>query len=368
MTDPTTATRTAGRWRLCLLADAASIHTERWARYFAGQGHEVHVFSLRPAVIPGVFVHHLLPLWPGKSGYPTVVLRLREMLRHLQPDLVHAHYLTSYGLLGVLAGVRPLVVSMWGSDVLDFPFKSPLHRRLVAWIMARADMLMSTSEAMVRTVRPWLPSDRTVHVTPFGVDVDAFHPAGEEPEGPVVIGTSCYLIPRKRIDLLLRSAATLIRRPSGPEIRVRIAGEGAERARLEALAAELGIADRVTWLGWLNGEDLAAAIREFSLMVVPSRQEAFGVVALEAAASGVPIVATRVDGFVESVAEGISGLLVPPDDEEALTAALASLVDDGERRRAMGRSARDWVCRTYAWNLTAERMAGLYAQVIRQPE
>jgi glycosyltransferase involved in cell wall biosynthesis len=362
--DEGTAQRSDQRLQIAYLADAASIHTERWARAFAAQGHDVHVFSLRPAVIPGVLVHHLVPLWPGKSGYPTVVLRLREMLRHLRPDVVHAHYLTSYGLLGVLTGVRPLIVSMWGSDVLDFPCKSPLHRRLVAWILQKADLLMSTSEAMVRTVQPWLPPGKPVHVTPFGVDVTAFHPGPEQPDEPVIIGTSCYLIPRKRIDLLLRAAATVIKRPQGPEIQVRIAGEGEEQPSLEALAQELGIADRVTWLGWQSGEALAAAVRDFAVMVVPSRQEAFGVVALEAAASGVPIIATRVDGFVESVAEGVSGLLVPPEDEPALTAALASLVDDAPKRRAMGRSAREWVCRTYAWDLTVQRMVGLYAELL----
>lgn len=350
--------------RLCLLADAGSIHTQRWARHFAERGDDVHVLSLRPAVIPGVMVHHFVPAFPTKLGYLTVVPKLREMVRHLQPDLLHAHYLTSYGLLGCLTGWHPLVVSMWGSDVLDFPFTSPLHRRLVAWILKRADLLMSTSQAMARTVQPWLPPGKPVHVTPFGVDVAAFHPGDAPPDAPVVIGTSCYLIPRKRIDLLLRAAATLIKRPSGPEILVRIAGEGEERPSLEALARELGIADRVTWLGWQSGDDLAATVRGMAVMVVPSRQEAFGVVALEAAASGVPIVATRVDGFVESVAEGISGLLVPPDDEAALTAALASLVDDPAKRRAMGQTAREWVCRTYAWELTADRMTGLYRQVL----
>jgi glycosyltransferase involved in cell wall biosynthesis len=360
----TAADPTARPLRLCLLADAGSVHTDRWARHFAGRGYDVHVFSLRAGSIPGVFVHHLVPLWPGKSGYPTVVFRLREMLRHLRPDLVHAHYLTSYGLLGVLAGVRPLIVSMWGSDVLDFPFKSPLHRRIVQWVLHRADMLMSTSEAMARTVKPWLAAGQTVHVTPFGVDTTLFHPAAALAEDPIVIGTAVHLIERKRIDLMLRAVATIAARPGAPDLRVLIAGGGVEQPALERLAVELGLQDRIEWLGWCDDAALADAVRRFSLMVVPSRQEAFGVVALEAAASGVPIVATRVDGFVESVAEGVSGVLVPPEDESALTAALTDLIADGEKRRAMGRSARDWVCRTYAWELTTARMERLYQALL----
>jgi glycosyltransferase involved in cell wall biosynthesis len=357
----------AGRWRLCLLADAGSVHTVRWASHFARAGHDVHVFSLRPAVIPGVLVHHLVAAWPGKSGYLTVLPRLMEMLRHLKPDLVHAHYLTSYGLLGVLAGARPLAVSMWGSDVLDFPARSPVHGALVRFVLHRADAVMSTSEAMVRAVGPWLPAGREVAVTPFGVDVTRYRPLAEPIAGPVVIGASCHLQPVKGLDRLLRAAAAVIRRPDGPEVRVRIVGEGRERGSLMALAASLGIADRVEWLGWLDGEAHAEALRSFSVLAAPSHRESFGVAALEAAASGVPVVASRVSGFEESMADGVSGVLVPVGDDGALTAALAEMVDDPGRRVALGRSAREWVCRTFAWEVTAQRMTELYAGLIRRP-
>jgi glycosyltransferase involved in cell wall biosynthesis len=289
------------------------------------------------------------------------------MLRHLQPDLVHAHYLTSYGLLGVLAGVRPLAVSMWGSDVLDFPGRSPVHGALVRFVLKRADALMSTSEAMVRAVAPWLPAGRQVAVTPFGVDVVRYRPLEEPPSGPVIIGASCHLLPVKGLDRLLRAAAAVIRRPGGPEVRVHIAGEGPQREALVALAEGLGIADRVDWLGWLDGEAHAEALRAFSVLVAPSERESFGVAALEAAASGVPVIAARVSGFQESVAEGVSGVLVPVGDDGALTVAMAQMVDDPARRVALGRSAREWVCRTFAWEVTAQRMTELYAGLIRRP-
>lgn len=345
--------------RICYLADAASSHTERWCRYFAGAGHDVHVFSLRPAVIPGVTVHQLVPWLPGKVGYLTVLGRLREMLAHLQPDLVHAHYLTSYGLLGVMAGYRPLIVSMWGSDVLDFPRRSPLHAWLVKTIMARADMLMSTSQAMIDRVADLRPSGMTIHRTPFGVDADWFVPQPEA-AGPPVIGAVANLVPEKGLDLLLQALA-LVPEP----VRLVVVGDGPERERLGNLAERLGVAARVDWVGRVAAEALPAWYARMSVVAMPSRRESFGVVALEAAACGRPVVTSRIDGLPETVADGDGGVLVPAGDVSALSVALAGLLADPDKRRVMGRAARDWVCRTYRWEVMAARMADLYEELLQ---
>lgn len=345
--------------RICYLADGASSHTERWCRYFADAGHDVHVFSLRPAVIPGVMVHQLVPWLPGKVGYLTVLGRLREMLAHLKPDLIHAHYLTSYGLLGVMAGYRPLIVSMWGSDVLDFPRRSSLHAWLVKRIMAKADMLMSTSQAMIDRVADLQPPGQTIHRTPFGVDIEWFTPE-PEPAGPPVIGAVANLVPEKGLDLLLKALALL------PEtVRLLVVGEGPERERLTALAESLGVASRVEWAGRVPADSLPAWYARMHVVAMPSRRESFGVVALEAAACGRPVIASRIDGLPETVADGKSGLLVPAGDVGALSAALAELVNDSGKRQAMGRAARDWVCQTYRWEATAARMADLYQELLQ---
>ena len=118
--------------RIALLADAGSVHTVRWARGLADRGHDVHVVSLHEPSpdLTGVPVHRLSASAP--QGYFLGAHAVRQRLRALGSVILHAHYATGYGTLGRLAGHHPFVLSVWGSDVLSFPDRSPVHRALVA--------------------------------------------------------------------------------------------------------------------------------------------------------------------------------------------------------------------------------------------
>src|SRR5207245_5777728 len=142
-----------------------------------------------------------------------------------------------------------------------------------------------------------------------------------------IVGFSCLLGRLKGVDVLLRAAATL------PGLLVEVAGDGPERPGLEAIDPS------ATFLGWQPRlDDLLARWDVFAL---PSREEAFGIAALEAMAAGRPVVATRVGGLPELIEDGLTGLLVPPDDPAALAAALARLAADPALRARMGQAARE---------------------------
>lgn len=349
----------AGATRLVLLGDARSLHIHRWAEYFAARAWDVHVISLRSGEIPGVTVHPLRSWLPGRLGYLTVIPVLRGLMRRLRPALVHAHYATSYGLLGVLSGARPLIVSLWGSDVYEWPEKGPLHRALLRFNLRHAGVVCATSRGLAEAARPYAPAGRFIEVTPFGVDLARFTPVPDH-AGPVVIGTARGLEWRYGIDLLIRAFALL----DHPEARLVIAGEGPQRAEYEALIATLGLAGRVELAGWVDPAEIPATYRRFDVFVAPSRIEAFGVAVLEAAAAGLPAVVSSVGGLLEVVEDQVTGLTVPPEDPEALAAALDALIRDPERRRQMGVAARRFVESRYAWADTAQRMERLYWQVL----
>src|SRR5712692_8824738 len=143
--------------KLCLLADAASVHTRRWAEYFAERGHEVHLLSMRSARYSRVTVHRIRPPF-GRGGYLAAAWVARRRIRELAPDLVHAHYASSYGLWGALGGRRPLLLSAWGTDVHDFPRRGPLQRHLLEWNLSRADILCATSDWLAREMTAYAPA------------------------------------------------------------------------------------------------------------------------------------------------------------------------------------------------------------------
>ena len=351
--------------KLCLLADAASIHTRRWAEYFAGRGHDVHLLSMRPASYAQVTVHLIRPPL-GRGGYFLTALAARRTIRRLEPDLVHAHYASSYGLWGASCGRGPLVLSVWGSDVHDFPHRGPLQRRLLEWNLRRADVLCATSEALARETAVFAPPGTPIHLTPFGVDTDRFQPrpGGSRGSG-VVIGSARKLERTYGLDVLLEAFARLDpgARQDQP-LSLWIAGDGPDRTRLPQQAARLGVASHVKFLGALSHDRMPAFMWALDLFVNPSRAESFGVAALEAAASGLPVVASRVGGLPEIVADGETGLLAPPEDPVALAEALARLIDSPEQRRALGRAARARAVTRYDWQRCARAMERLYEEIL----
>jgi glycogen(starch) synthase len=146
-----------------------------------------------------------------------------------------------------------------------------------------------------------------------------------------------------------------------PSARLLIAGDGPARPHLECQARSLGIASRVDFLGWVSPEDVPALINSVTMVVMPSRwQEAFGLVALQAAQLARPVVASRVGGLVEVVADGETGILVAADDAPALAAALASLLADPERARHFGRNGRNRARALFGWDHYVDAHDRLY--------
>ena len=142
--------------KICFFAPADSTHTIKWCSWFSAHGHKVQVISLTPGSIDGVQVHLLNnEITAGASdfqklGYLRSVRAVRALVRRIQPDILSVHYATSYGTLAALAGVHPYTLSVWGSDIYEFPRRGLLHKALLKFSLRKADLLFSTSRAMAR--------------------------------------------------------------------------------------------------------------------------------------------------------------------------------------------------------------------------
>jgi glycosyltransferase involved in cell wall biosynthesis len=345
--------------RLCYLADAPYIHTRRWVRHFVDRGWEVHVVSFRPAEIEGASVHYVSGCeWLGKLRYLLRIPRVRRLVRGLRPDLLHALHLTSYGFLSVFCDVRPTLVSVWGTDVLEAPRLSPLHYFITRYALRRADHITATGLRLAETAARYAPAGKPVTVVPYGVDLREFRsqPRQERPE--VVIGAVARLSKEKGLHYLLEAFAVVAGRH--PQARLVLAGQGPERQRLERLAARLGLGERVRFLGEVPHEQVPGVLQQLDIFAMPSTYEGFGVAALEAEAMELPVVASRVHGIPDVVLDGETGLLVAPRDRQALAAALDRLASDGDLRRRLGQAGRAFVAEHYSWEENTAQMEALY--------
>lgn len=349
--------------RVVYLADAPYIHTRRWIEHSLSQGIECEVLSFRPGEIAGATVHYIDGGEAlGKARYLLHARRVRQLIRSLQPDLVHALHLTSYGFLSALADVRPLLISVWGTDILEAPNLTPVHRWLTRFALARADMITATGLHLATATLQHAPAGRQVAVVPYGVDMSMFRPRARRHRKTVVIGAVSRLSVEKGIEYLVEAFA-LLRRRYGERVVLNIAGDGPEGASLKALAERLQVGDAIDWRGWIEHEELPSFLQGLDIFALPSTYEGFGVAAAEASAMALPIVASRVHGIPDVVLDGDTGLLVPPRDPAALAAALAKLIDDPSLRASMGRRGREYVAAEYDWQKNTAQMDTLYERL-----
>ncbi len=351
--------------RAVYLADAPYVHTRRWVEHFARAGWDAQVVSFRPAEIEGARIHYVDGFERlGKLRYLIHARRVRRLVRSLEPDLLHALHLTSYGFLAALCDVRPTLTSVWGRDVLAAPRWSPFHYLITRYALAKADHITATGVRLAEATFRYAPRETPVTVIPYGVDLERFRPrtARGERSDKVVVGAVARLSPEKGLDVLLRSAAVLV--DGGTKLRVVLAGEGPSRESLVRLAEKLGISDRVDFRGEVPHEEVPAVLAELDVFALPSKEEGFGVAALEAQAMEVPVVGSRVHGIPDVVDDGRTGLLVPPGDVEALAGAVGRLAGDAELRATLGRAGRAFVEERYRWEDNVAQMERLYRHLV----
>jgi glycosyltransferase involved in cell wall biosynthesis len=355
--------------KLCILANAASPHTQKWAIELSRRGWEVELISFLPAEIPNIPVHLMPKALGGKIDFILRIGWVDKKIKEIQPDILHAHYATSFGFLGAYSGVHPFVLSAWGSDIFSFPRQSPFHRYLLKRILGKADQLCSTSHIMAQEMRQYIDQGKGIEVIPFGVDINQFSPREGEPDKGsserIVFGVAKYLQPVYGLDLLIQAFAQLEKKEPGRAL-LRIAGDGPELARLQALVSRLGITDRVEWWGAIPNTYVADFYRSLDVVVVPSRQESFGVTAVEGSACERPIIASRVGGLPEVVLDGETGLLIEPENIEALVKAMEYLIENPEERKRLGKAGREFVLEHYDWQKNVTQMERVYQAILKK--
>jgi glycosyltransferase involved in cell wall biosynthesis len=363
--------RSERRMRIALLAPANNVHTHKWLAYYDRCGIDVYAISLeshrdteerrwarvRTRYLPLVHSH--------KAAYLLTVRRLRTLLEQADPDLVHAHYVSSYGFLGALANRHPYVVSVWGSDIYEFPTSGAVQRRMVEFALGRADAICSTSEVMRAETTKY--TDKAISVTPFGVDTAAFAPAARPPDGRVVFGIVKTMDAKYGIDVLLQAFAELVA-PGTAETDnydLVVVGGGPRLTEYQDLAVSLGIAARVRFTGPVPHREVPALMRELDVFVVPSvrQSESFGVAAVEAQACGVPVIVSDIGGLTEVVRDGVTGYVVPPRDPAALAARMLLLGQRPELRALLGAAGRAHAVEHYNWDRNAALMLDVYARL-----
>jgi glycosyltransferase involved in cell wall biosynthesis len=379
----------------------AGIFVHEQVRALIERGHDVRVVSPKGWAPPGLprwaayrqvrgfdRVDGVPALYPRKLTLPSARLgalnadamlwairRPLERVHERWPfQVIHAHMLVPDGWAAMrVAEVlgMPVVATAHRADVLDLPARGPANRMKVSETVTGLDAVVSVSRAIADAAESLGRPRRPVEVVPNGADHRTFMPRdareararlGLPEDGPLVSYVG-KLVPRKGVDTLIEAMGLLARRPGGAPV-LAMAGIGEMRDGLESRARELGVADRIHWLGKLPHDDVAWAMAAGDVFVLPSLSEGLPTVVCEAMACARAVVATAVDGTPEIVDDGQTGLLVPPRAPEALAAALGRLLDDPDLRARMAAEAHRRSEADYTWAANARRMERIYQELV----
>lgn len=368
----------------------------------AKRGHDVHVLAphangaKRREISTGVYVHRFryaprrasLLCYDGgilenlrrhpirwlllPSFVAAQFLSATRLTRAMNIDVIHAHWVLPQGLVAVavrLLGGRAVVVTAHGGDV--FAMSHGWRRRLLSFVCQSADAVTSVSTVLRNAILDSTGVES--NVIPMGVDPSTFVDDGKSRnpalygDAPVVLFVG-RLVEKKGVRHLI-SAMPLVR-AAVPGARLVIVGDGPERSLLEELAANLMVDDIVEFQGAVANRDLPGKFREADVFVAPSvlsregDTEGMPVVLLEAAASGVPIVASRVGGVSDLIRHEETGLLIEPEDPGEIAAAVVRLLGDAELRLSLTKNASERATGHFSWPRIAEAHEDVLASAV----
>lgn len=354
--------------KICYLSDANSSHTQKWVDYFSNHYDEIHLISMRLsnyAYKENVKLYVIEPPYKNKLSYFFIINKIKKLVQNINPDLIHSHYATSYGLYGRLSGIRPFIVSVWGSDVYDFPKSNKFKSNLLRYILKGSDVVCSTSFDMAKEILKYYDKN-DIEITPFGVDTNLFNITSNILENDyITIGLCKHLRPVYGINFLIEAFA-LLSKEVNKDLKLLIVGDGEERLNLEKLTKSLHIQDKVTFTGDVKNKYVSHFINKMDIVCLPSIRESFGVAAVEASACGRPVVCSNVGGLKEVVIDGETGFLFKSQDVIDLKNKLKLLVENESLMRKFSSSGRQFVLENYNWEDNAKHMYDIYSKLLKK--
>ena len=367
--------------RILLLSDIASEHTEKWAIGLSSRGIKIGLFSLNKARYEWCEGNPNIELLfesnnqisgsslSEKIGYLKYLSTLKQKIKEFNPDIVHAHYATSYGLLAVLSKFKTIGISVWGSDVYDFPKQNLIFKTILKFILARATFICSTSHSMAKETS--LYTSKKIDVTPFGIDTNKFR--RDENQLPflnsneIKIGNIKAIENKYGVTILIEAFSKVVNHFPKKNLKLYLIGDGSQIDNCKQLVHELGIENKVEFTGRIPHSEIADWHKKLDIFISLSilESESFGVSLVEAMSSQSCIVASEVSGFKEVLGvDNVCGLIIPKNSVDKAKEAIIQLIENPSDSIKKAKKARQRALAFYDWNDNLENMVEIYKNEI----
>lgn len=364
--------------RLFLLADQRSPHIIKWTNALLERDIEIFLFGFtqgnRNNYCNTKKLHfasmnldeNYFSKPDGKLSkiiYLKSLIKLKKLIKEFSPDILHAHYASSYGLLGVLSGFKPFIISVWGADVYNFPKINWLTEWLLKYNLAKANKILSTSITMAHEIKKY--SSKRIEITPFGIDVSVFKPIKIKrlfDDDSVVIGTIKSLEKKYGIEILIKAYHLFKQRNPQIKTNLLIVGGGTQRELLISLIKSLKLENETVLTGFIDYNKIVEYHNMIDIYISVSVEdsESFGVAVLEASACEKPVIVSNIGGLPEVVENNVTGMVVEPENEFKTSEAIEKLVLEKKLRKILGVNGRERVINLYNLNDNVDKMINIY--------
>ncbi len=333
--------------RLAFLSIGRHIHTERWIKFFAEQGHECHLLTVQPGPVSGVTVHDVSSSFgPKPWRYFLSLRKIKKALQKIQPDLLNTHFLTGYGYWGHYSRFQPNVLTVWGDDVYVTPFESSLKKSLASKALKSCVALTGDSaDILVESVKLGADASRSYRVL-WGVDFNRFKPfdaghwrrkLGFSDDQILFFSPRSYTQPYYNIDTVISAAVKV--KAAEPRARFLFAGYEGDPEPFRQKAREAGIEDVMAMVGRLPHDEFSTALNACDVFISVPSVDATAVSLLEAMSCATGIIISSLPSAMEWIEDGHSGLIVEPRNVAQLAQAMLRFAQDRDFRVKAGASA-----------------------------
>ncbi len=337
--------------------------------YFSDNGYDVHLVTFtKTEHIEGVKVHNLRYFL--KWAYPLRIIEVRRTVKRIGPDVLHAHYVSHYGMYGALTGLKPFVVSAWGSDVLTEPEESRIKKHTVKYVLTKADVITCDAQHMREAMKRLGAVPEKIRIINYGVDTQKFSPRERSRElrakltlsdSPTVVSLR-NLDPLYDVESLLKSVPLVLEEI--PETKFVVVGRGSDESRLKELAISLGVSDSTFFVGFIPNDELPTYLTAVDVYVSTALSDAgISAATAEAMACGLPVVITDVADNRKWVEDGVNGFVVPVKDPELLAERIIFLLKNEAVRRKFGTISRRIIEEKNDYRKEMKKMESIYGEL-----
>lgn len=360
--------------KICYIS-TKSIHTRRWIEYFAERGHEVHLITQEYDNYQGVKIHVVNPKASKLSPFFKAII-IRNLVKKIKPDILHAHQVVPFGLYGALSGFHPFVVSAWGSDIATFPEKSKIHRSLVRYVLKKADLVHTGDKTGKKRLIELGCAEKRIFIQPTGIDVKRFSPEAKSEDLRRKLGIEdkysvlCarWFKPHYNIDIFIKAMPLVLK--GVPDTKFITVGTGALESKLKELVERLEVDKDVVFTGLVPNEEMSKYLASIDVYVDTAIHltnkggGGIGVTTMEAMACETPQILAKSVSVNES-SNWFHGLTYEPLNPRDLAKKIVYLLENDELRGEIGKKSRETALEIGDWEKNMKIMGGFYEKLTK---